>query len=161
MFDVGNGEYEFAFCQGTAPGCVETFEEAVCDPNAGACVDADIRTCRGDQLIYDCSYGRPWIVDCTSFEGTCEGDHCLVPGGIICDDDSLVCQPGASCGLVGICINDELVDAGVPDTGTTPDAGTESEKKKGCTCATAQNGRGSGYLLALVAAWFIMRRRAC
>jgi hypothetical protein len=87
-----------------------------------------------------------------------------VPGGILCDDDVLVCAPGTQCGQVGICESVVVEDAGVPDSGVvTPDAGMApnggEEEDYGCTCAKPQNHRATAYLLPLVAAWFILRRR--
>jgi hypothetical protein len=166
LFDIGSGEFAAAFCQGNAPGCVETAEDATCEENVGTCVDGDVRSCRGDRLVVECNVGQPWVVDCAGYAGTCETDHCLVPGGILCDDDVLVCQPGTSCNNLGICVNDNLVDAGTPDTGA-PDSGVsvdsgsnvEEEDDGKCTCMTAQNDRRSPYLLLLVAAWFIVKRR--
>jgi MYXO-CTERM domain-containing protein len=156
------GEFFTDFCQGTNAGCVETPEDGTCMENVGSCTASDARTCRGQRLIYDCVETQPWVVDCEAFLGTCEDDHCSVPASILCDDDVLVCEPGTTCGPLGLCEVVVQEDAGVPDGGATPpDAGTGSTGggDEGCSCATSQQDRSSPYLLVLVAAWFIVRRR--
>jgi hypothetical protein len=141
IYEDENGDFGTFYCQGTGAGCLENPTTAECQASLGACTEAEI-----------------------AYQGTCVGNHCEVPSGA-CDDDVLVCEPGKICDeALFICVTDPDHDAGV---GTSADAGTGGtgdsgqagkEEKDGCTCALGTR-PGASYLLLLVAAWFIVRRR--
>jgi len=110
------GEDDWLLCQGTEPSCVETNDDVTCEENAGACVDADVGTCAGDVLTWDCYAGQAYRIDCGSYGGSCDAtaSACVdFPVGALCDEVDYFCADGLDC-RVGECVT---LDAGPVDAG--------------------------------------------
>ena len=154
---------EIYLCQGTAPGCYESPEGAVCDEDLGPCTEDDIDTCDGDRWIFECTVNQPYVVDCAAYGGRCGTDpgRCYdLPSGSFCDE-TFSCADGLLCSALGFCERRATPDAGVstPDAGVSAaDAGqTAAPDKDGCTCL-APSGTSTGGL-ALLALLALGRRR--
>lgn len=114
---VDSTEFDWTFCQGTAPGCLDNESEFICTENLGVCTENQLSTCIGDRLIYDCAGRQSYQVDCPSYGATCSNRACRgARDGVFCDDDSVFCA--GTC-TFGTCTGAPVGDGGTTDGGSS------------------------------------------
>jgi|LNFM01.1.fsa_nt_gb hypothetical protein len=109
----------FAFCEGASSGCLQDRTSGRCVADLGACVDADIDTCRGERIISNCRAGQPIAIDCAALGARCDAASRVCAGVVLgapCDRVRRQCAAGTRCQMargetLGVCVAIES-DAG-------------------------------------------------
>jgi hypothetical protein len=101
-YETDEGETSWDFCNGAGGACVSGKDSDECENGKGKCAEADIDTCKGDDVVLDCAGSKSWLLDCKSLGGGCsdseDGAYCDgLPKGAQCDDVYLVCKDPLAC----------------------------------------------------------------
>lgn len=102
LYESDDGDVEWSFCGGEAPGCVIHSKGVTCQEKVGTCADSDAGTCKDGKLVLDCAGTQPYLIDCKELGGACtksgEAFACTgLPEGAECDKTQALCAAGLAC----------------------------------------------------------------